>query len=85
MMSSANCSEIPYNRYFHIIKNTIFGYLFNLVFIILFFRYRFSLKYYPQVFSLMFIASASKYFTPLSMRQSFEGRKSLEVNTPING
>ena len=61
-MSSAYCSEISYIIYFHIIKNTLFDYLFHLEFIVCSFRYQFSWKYYPQVFSLVFIASDSKYF-----------------------
>ena len=54
--------------YFHILKNTLFDYLLNLVFIVFSFKYSFSLKYSPQVFPLVFIASTPKYFIPLSMR-----------------
>ena len=68
--------NIVHHIYFHILKNTIFDYILNLVFIVFSFKYLFSLKVFPsisipQVFPLVFIASAPKYFTPLSMRWSF--------------
>ena len=72
----------PYNQKYY------FDYLFNLVFLVFSFRYWLSLNYYPQVFSLVLIASVSKYFIPLSMRQSLEVRYfivSRGVNNPING
>ena len=63
--------NIIHHIYFHILKNTLFDYLLNLVFIVFSFKYSFSLKYSPQVFRLVFIDSAPKYFIPLSMRWSF--------------
>ena len=63
--------NIIHHIYFHILKNTLFDYLLNLVFIVFSFKYLFSLKCSPQVFPLVFIASAPKYFTPLSMRWVF--------------
>ena len=51
MLSSAYCSEISCIIYFQTIKKALFDYLFNLVLIVFPFKYKFSLKYYPQVFN----------------------------------
>ena len=68
-MSSAYCSEISQIIYFHILKNNLIDCLLNVVFIVFPFSltYSFSLKYSTQVFPLVSLASASKYFLPLSM------------------
>ena len=55
----------PYN------KEYSSNYLFNLLFTVFSFKYIFSLKYYPQVFPLVFIDSASKQFIPLLVSQIF--------------
>ena len=57
--------------YFHILKNILFDYLLNLVFIVFSFKYSFSLKYSPQVFPLVF--NNNQLITSVFRKATFSG------------